>query len=81
MKIKTSYTNEPAWVESSIHSKMPQDLKILEEIAYNLWWIWNYEARELFSNIDKELWRKTEGNPVLFLQRLSQSRVQTITKD
>ena len=81
MKIKTNYSNDPTWIETNIHSKMPQDLKILEEIAYNLWWVWNYEATELFSSIDKELWNKTEGNPVLFLQRLSQIRLKAITKD
>ena len=81
MKIKTSYANEPVWIESSVHSKMPQELKCLEEIAYNLWWVWNYEATEIFTAIDKELWNKIEGNPVLFLQRLSQSRLHAITED
>jgi len=81
MKIKTNYANEPLWVESSIHSKVPPELKILEEIAYNLWWVWNYEATELFAEIDRDLWNKTEGNPVLFLQKLSQSRLQSITED
>jgi len=81
MKIKTSYANEPVWIESTVHSRMPQELKCLEEIAYNLWWVWNYEATEIFSTIDKELWNKTEANPVLFLQRLSQSRLQAITED
>jgi len=81
MKTKMSYANEPVWIESNIHSKMPQELKGLEEIAYNLWWVWNYEATEIFSTIDKELWNKTEGNPILFLQRLSQNRLQAITED
>jgi len=81
MKIKTSYANEPVWIESNVHSKMPQELNCLEEIAYNLWWVWNYEATEIFSTIDKELWNNTEGNPVLFLQRLSQNRLQAIAED
>ena len=81
MKIKTSYANDPVWIEGNIHSKVPQELKVLEEIAYNLWWVWNYEATELFSAIDKDLWNKTEGNPVLFLQQLSQGRLQTIAED
>jgi len=81
MKIKTSYANEPMWIESNVHSKMPQELKKLEEIANNLWWVWNYEAREIFSTIDNDLWNKTEGNPVLFLQLLSQNRLQAITED
>ena len=81
MKIKTNYANEPQWIESTIHSRMPQELKILDEIAHNLWWVWNYEATELFSTIDKEIWSKTEGNPVLLLHQLSQNRLQAITKD
>jgi starch phosphorylase len=81
MKIKANYANEPIWRESSVHSKMPQELKILDEIAHNLWWVWNYEATEMFSSIDKELWGKTEGNPVLLLQRLSYVRLEEITKD
>jgi starch phosphorylase len=81
MKIKANYANEPVWKESYIHSKMPNELKVLDEIAHNLWWIWNYEATELFASIDKELWSKTEGNPVLLLQRLSYSRLEEIVKD
>ena len=81
MKIKANYANEPVWIESNVRSKMPKELKILDEIAHNLWWVWNYEATELFSSIDKELWNKTEGNPVLLLQNLSQNRLQAITED
>lgn len=81
MKLKASYSNEPVWLESSIHSKLPQELKVLDEIAHNLWWVWNYEATELFACIDSELWIKTEGNPVLLLQLLPYSRLEQITQD
>ena len=81
MKLKANYANEPVWKEGSIHSKLPSELKILDELAHNLWWIWNYEAIELFSKIDTNLWKQTEGNPVLFLQRLPYDRLEEITKD
>ena len=81
MKIKANSANEPFWRESSVHSKLPAELKPLDEIAHNLWWVWNHEAIELFSCIDKDLWEKTEGNPVLLLQRLSFLRLEEITKD
>jgi len=81
MKIKANYANEPFWRESTIYSKVPQELKVLDEIAHNLWWVWNYEATELFAAIDKTLWRETEGNPVALLQRLSYDRLEAITKD
>lgn len=81
MKIKTNCANEPFWKESTVHSKMPKELKILDEIAHNLWWVWNYEATELFSKIDTELWNSTEGNPVLMLESLSYRRLEEIAKD
>ncbi|MDR0428356.1 MAG: DUF3417 domain-containing protein, partial [Dysgonamonadaceae bacterium] len=81
MKIKTNYTNEPVWKESFIHSKMPQKLKVLDEIAHNLWWVWDYEAKGLFSSIDPKLWSKTKGNPVLLLHSLSYSRLEEITQN
>lgn len=81
MKIKSNNANEPQWRESSVHSKLPTELKVLDEIAHNLWWIWNYEAIELFSEIDLDLWRKTEGNPVLFLQRLPYKKLEELAKD
>ena len=37
MKIKANYANEPIWKEINIHSKLPQELKVLDEIAHNLW--------------------------------------------
>ena len=81
MKIKASHANEPFWRESNIHFKLPQELKKIDEIAHNLWWVWNSDAIELFASIDRDLWNKTQGNPVLLLQRLTYSRLEEITKD
>jgi starch phosphorylase len=81
LKIKANEANEPVWIECSVHSKLPKELKVLDEIAHNLWWAWNYEATDLFSAIDKALWDKTEGNPVLFLQSLSYARLEEMAKD
>ncbi|MDR0833604.1 MAG: alpha-glucan family phosphorylase [Candidatus Symbiothrix sp.] len=81
MKIKASYANEGVWREGSVRAKLPQELKVLDEIANNLWWVWNYEAATMFSRLDKELWDYTEGNPVLLLQSLTVSQFEAITKD
>ena len=80
MKIKANYANEPVWKDINIHSKLPQELKVLDEIAHNLWWVWNYEVTELFTAIDKTLWQKTEGNPVAFLQQLPYKKLEELTK-
>lgn len=75
MKLRASYSNEPVWKEINIFSKLPDELRILDEMAHNMWWVWNYQAIEMFTAIDKDLWKKTEGNPVMFLQQLSYKRI------
>jgi starch phosphorylase len=81
MKIKANYTNEPFWKESNIYSRMPQELKILDEMAHNLWWVWNYEATALFFKIGGELWNSADENPVALLKSLSYKRLEEITRD
>jgi starch phosphorylase len=81
MKIKTNNSNTPVWKDLNAHSRLPEKLKILDEIAYNLWWVWNYEATDLFKTIDKKLWTETFGNPVLLLQKLSFDRLTEIVAD
>lgn len=65
MKIKANNANSPIWKDVYSHSKLPQQLEPLNEIATNLWWVWNHEGAKLFGKIDKQLWKSTEGNPVL----------------
>ncbi len=81
MKIKANYANTPAWKEVYSHSQLPADLKMLDEMAHNLWWVWNYRATEMFSKLDKKLWSQTEGNPVLVLQKLTFDRLAEISAD
>jgi len=81
MKIKANNANSPVWKDVHSHTVLPEKLEPLREIAYNLWWVWNYEATRLFNKIDSELWKKTEGNPVLFLQSISYRRMEEIMAD
>ncbi|GAB6394312.1 MAG: alpha-glucan phosphorylase [Bacteroidales bacterium] len=81
MKIQANHANEPVWKEVYTHSSLPQSLKPLEEMATNLWWVWNYEGSQLFEKLDKKLWETTEGNPVLLLQSLSAKRTEDIMND
>lgn len=81
MKIKANNANEPSWREIYSHSNLPTKLEPLKELATNLWWVWNYEGAKLFGKIDPELWKTTEGNPVLLLQSLSHKRIEEILAD
>ena len=79
--MKTNSHNTPVWKEIYTQSSLSEELEPLGEIAGNLWWVWNHEARELFIKIDARLWEATNGNPVLMLQRLSIKRMEEITSD
>ena len=81
MKIKADYVNAPQWKELTVKSTLPEELKCLDEIAHNLWWVWNYEARDLFRDLDPELYHDVKHNPVMLLERLSLSRKEAIVKD
>ena len=81
MKIKANNANNPIWRDVYSYSKLPKQLQPLHEIATNLWWVWNHEGAKLFGKIDKNLWKSTEGNPVLLLQSLSHNRIEEILAD
>lgn len=49
---------------------LPDKLKPLAELAYNLWFSWNPDARDLFKKLDNNLWRERGRNPVALLMHL-----------
>jgi len=51
--------------------RMPDKLRRLPELAYNVWWSWNADAREIFRRLDYPLWRQTQHNPVKVLRLVS----------
>ncbi len=51
---------------------LPEKLSALGKISKNLWWVWNFEAIELFRRLNVELWRDVGHNPVALLGLLSQ---------
>ena len=81
MKIKADYVNTPQWKELTVKSRLPEQLKCLDELAHNMWWAWNYEARNLFKSLDENIYEESVLNPVLLLERLSYERKEAIVKD
>ena len=81
MKIKSDYANLPQWREVNVKSSLPKELECLNEMAHNLWWAWNYEARNLFKSLDENLYEEVGHNPVLLLERLNYDRKEQIVKD
>lgn len=81
MKIKADYANAPQWKEVNVKSTLPSELKCLDELAHNMWWAWNYEARNMWKNLDSDLYEEVGHNPVMLLDRLSYERKEAIVKD
>ena len=81
MKIKADYANAPQWKEVLVKSRLPEKLQCLDELAHNMWWAWNYEARDLWRSLDEDLYEEVGHNPVLLLERLSYERKQELEKD
>ena len=81
MKIKADYVNSPVWKEFNVKSTLPTELKCLDELAHNMWWVWNYDAREMWRSLDEDLYEKVSHNPVMLLEQLSYERKEAIVKD
>ena len=81
MKLQVSNTNAPVWRDITVKSDLPSELKPLEELAKNLWWVWNSKGKSLFRELNPDLWRATGENPVMLLQQLSFERLQEIIAD
>ncbi len=59
----------------------PGGLNRLLELAHNLWWSWQPEARRLFEVIDPTLWRLTHHNPVKLLHDEKPERLIALSRD
>ena len=65
----------------SVFPKLPATISRLQELAYNLWWIWNPTAQMLFSSLDEALWRSVNQNPVKFLRNARQELLDQAAAD
>ena len=61
--------------------ELPDEIQRLSELAYNLYFSWSPDARQLFREIDPILWKQLKFNPVKFLQEVQQKRLEKFAKD
>ncbi len=65
----------------TIEPSLPPQLAPLLEVALNLRWAWNGDARELFHRLDPGNWDATDHNPMLILGRIHQDRLNALAAD
>jgi len=49
---------------------VPERISGLVDLAYNLWWSWNQEARILFKQLNHQAWRTSAHNPIRMLREI-----------
>ncbi len=60
---------------------LPEPLKGLREVAYNLWWSWNPEAQRLFEQINLSGWKRFRSNPVKALLEADPQRLLALSEN
>ncbi len=60
--------------------RLPERIRRLDELAYNLWWSWHKEGRELFRALDYPLWHSAHS-PVKELREISWDRLTAAASD
>jgi len=53
----------------------------LKDLSRNLYWAWHPELVRVFRDIDPELWRAVNHNPVEFLERLAEEVMDRSSRD
>jgi phosphorylase/glycogen(starch) synthase len=82
LKIDAVMTSDrPEWKKILVQNILPEALKPLKELAYNLWWSWNYEAVNMFADIDAVKWEALENNPVRLIESLSKEDIDRLEND
>jgi starch phosphorylase len=53
----------------------------LRQLSLNLWWTWHPEIVAIFRDIDQDLWRDVNHNPVNFMQEIATDRLEERIRD
>ncbi len=64
-----------------VRPSIPKSLNALKELAYNVWFVWNYETDALFRRMNPDLWEDVRKNPVALLGRLRQQDLEALSRD
>lgn len=72
---------KPIWNRVVVEPNIPERLDKLARLSTNLWWTWNYEAEELFEQVDPELWKQSGRNPRILAELLNMNALKALEKD
>ena len=64
-----------------VNPQLPKRIEKLSVIANNLWWSWNTNFLKLFKEIDIDVWERVGKNPVKFLKKVSQDKLEQVAEN
>ncbi len=64
-----------------VNPKIPARLSRLTELAGNLWYSWDQDARQLFAQLNPSLWDSVGHSPKAFLMRVDESKLVAAAQD
>ncbi|WP_455139831.1 alpha-glucan family phosphorylase [Candidatus Hodarchaeum mangrovi] len=62
-------------IREQLKKKVPLEINGLVDLAYNLWWSWNVDSRDLFRLLDPPLWHSSPHNPIFVLRNITEERL------
>jgi starch phosphorylase len=65
----------------AVYPRPRPEIARLTELAYNLWWSWSPAAQALYEEVDPDLWKSVNHNPVRFLRLVSQRKLDRAAAD
>ena len=63
-----------------VKAKLPERIEKIRELAYNYWWCWDSDAKELFQRMNRQIWKDVHHNPVALINQLSQKQLEDLAK-
>jgi len=66
---------------ASLAQRLPEPLRPLARLAYNMRWAWMPGGDELFASIDRERWLRCRANPVRLLLEASHEALEAAASD
>ncbi len=68
-------------IEQDRFPQIPDKIKGIGELAFNLWWSWHPSARMLYKNLSRPAWKESVHNPVKMLRELPAEVYQVAAND
>src|SRR5437763_3831218 len=65
----------------TVRAVLPEQLAPLAELVNNLRWSWHGETRDLFAQIDPDVWEQEGGDPTRLLGAVPSERLEALARD